>query len=178
MLMHQERPTATETTGGLYNVSWLTLRFHSWLEHPWQDCFPMLCLALVLTRLPTPFTLIPFDTRHTLFQISIICSITLLGLTLTSVSVLINLLRAPMSMVDRVLTPQGKAKLGFVVLDFLWGSGALLCAAVVAFLHDGGPTSDYAIKWVEVMYVLAVALTALKFLRITNLLKLLLSVPG
>lgn len=161
---------------GLYREPWLVARYHSWLENSWQDFVPALGALALFWLGPAPLAAVPFDSRHTLYQVSIVASVTLLGFTITSVSVLVNLIRTPVSAVDKILRAEGKARLGGTFLDCFWGVGALLCAAVIGFVHDGASDADYTTRWVEALYLAAVVLAALRFIRIAGILRLLISV--
>jgi endonuclease V-like protein UPF0215 family len=56
----------------------------------------------------SPLDFVPEDARHALYQTVMSASVTIAGFTLTSVSVLINLLRTPVAAIDTLLRPADK----------------------------------------------------------------------
>ncbi|HVR45191.1 MAG TPA: hypothetical protein VMT95_00915 [Candidatus Binatia bacterium] len=177
--MHQTKPKADETTVGLYQESTITTCFDYWLENPWTDtasAIIVFVVFLLVAVVPAPLTLIPYEIRHGLYQVAITASVTLLGLTMTSVSVLVNLIRAPLTSIDKVLKPEGKARLGVVFLSCMWAMLALLCASILAFAHDGERSGDIPVKWVELAFVVAAGFAAVRFVRIAAVLRLLITV--
>lgn len=172
--MQQMQSPASETMG-VYQQSIFEKICDYWLENPRVDIVLLVAsftIVMLIAAVPAPLHFMQFENRHGLYQVSITASVTLLGLTMTSVSVLVNLIRAPLTTIAKVLKPEGKARLGVVFLSCMWAMAALLCASVLAFMHDG----DVPIKWVELAYVVAAGFAALRFVRIAAVLRLLISV--
>lgn len=176
--MHTMQPQASAPMG-LYQESIPEKISNYWLENPWTETLVAVVtftILMLIAAVPAPLASIPADTRHGLYQVSVTASVTLLGLTMTSVSVLVSLIRAPLTAIARVLKPEGKARLGSVFLSCMWAMLAMLCASVIAFTHDGTSVNNTPVKWVELIYVVIAAVAALRLVRIAAVLRLLISV--
>lgn len=119
---------------------------HFWVRHLWAD----LAIALVASAawiaagklhwIPLGLTEVPADSRRAIFQILATVAATMGGFTLTSISILVNLLRTPMTAVDRLLPADDKRRVGAVFLAVLpWLLGIFVVAlASVATDADVG----------------------------------------
>jgi hypothetical protein len=176
-------PRNSGRSAGLVDISPPKVAYYFWLEHPRQDLW-LAAIPVIVTAIVFNFTLhtlsplytTSYDNKHALFQVAVGSSITLLGFILTSVSVLVNLLRAPLGTVDRILDAKSKTSIGLSFIDCLWAIALLLITSVLGLLHDGG--KEATLDWVEVLFFYAVVFTAIRFVRIAGILRLLLPVAS
>ncbi|UOT06778.1 hypothetical protein MPY17_13980 [Rhodococcus opacus] len=116
-----------------------------WLVVAWRGCSP-----LALTRVPAP-------QRQATYQIIATIAGTMGGFTLTSVSVLVNLLRTPMSTIDRLLPASDKRRVGDVVINVLPILGLSFGLAILGVLMDSSIPQGY---WFFQAVVATAVLTA------------------
>lgn len=134
--------TTTSRTPGIYGrPTGLRRLTYTWVKHPATD---LLAALVVVPWLLVPgFTdARPFitdlepATRQAVFQTLTTLSATLAGFVLTSVSILINLMRTPLSALDKIMANDDKARVGTVFLAALRPLAATFVAALIAFLTD------------------------------------------
>jgi hypothetical protein len=70
-------------------------------------------------QLAQALTEVPSESRRVAFQLVAAAAATIGGFTLTSISILVNLLRTPLSTIDRLLPAEDKARMGEVFLGVL-----------------------------------------------------------
>lgn len=127
---------------------------HYWIRHRWLDAALPLTAVVVWVaaaaagRVPWALTELPSDTRRALYQIMATIAATMGGVTLTSISLLVNLLRTPMTAVDDRLPASDKHRIGEAFLGVLpWlavlFAGTLLAVAVDANRVHGYPGLQY-----------------------------------
>jgi hypothetical protein len=136
---------------------------HRWVRHRWID----LLMILVLTaawflagqhhRIPLILTEVPADARRTIYQILATIAATMGGFVLTSVSILVNLLRTPLTAVDRLLPARDKRTVGTVFLAALPRLLLLFLLAVAAIATDANVAAGY---WLLQLLTAAAALCA------------------
>lgn len=129
-----------------------------------------------LCRLPQALTAVPPDSRRVAFQIVAAGAATMGGFTLTSISILVNLLRTPLSAVDRLLPAEDKTRVGSVFLGVLPWLLALFVAALLALTTDVNVREGY--WWMQLLTVSLLVSTTLALARIVWVLKRLLSVSA
>ena len=114
----------------------------SWVLHPAWDLAAFLVPAAwwfvdaVVVKSPVLLTLAPTDVRRALAQIAATVSGTLAGFVLTSVSILINLLRTPMSDLDKLIDADDKRRVGAVFLAVLPMLAIAFVSGLVAIARD------------------------------------------
>jgi len=117
-----------------------------------------------------PFAEISNPDRHTIYQVALQISATLGGLTFTSVSVLVNLLRTPLAAIDKVLPPDAKRAIGNAFLDCLIATAAVFFSALIGFISDTPTPNPY----VEAAFCMCCIFALLRYYRIVAILRLLL----
>ena len=162
---------------------------HFWIRHRWVDlAFGMLVAAVWYgaasqcwfppeqCRLPQALTAVPSESRRVVYQLVAAAAATMGGFTLTSVSILVNLLRTPLSTIDRLLPAADKSRVGEAflgVLPFLWGVfiAALLCLAVDVNVPQG-------YVWMQLITLGLIAAAMMSLARVVWVLRRLLSVSA
>lgn len=135
---------------------------HHWIRHRWIDWL----IAMVAVGVWTGFakvgwitwalTEVPHDARRALFQILATVAATMGGFTLTSVSILVNLLRTPLTTIDRLLPADDKRRVGTVFLSVLPALVLLFVGALVGIATDANLDRGY--QWMQLVVIgLAVA---------------------
>gem|GEM_PF-6529684 len=102
-------------------------------------------------------TEVPADARRTIYQILATIAATMGGFVLTSVSILVNLLRTPLTAVDRLLPARDKRTVGTVFLAALPRLLLLFLLAVAAIVTDANVAAGY---WLLQLLTAAAALCA------------------
>jgi hypothetical protein len=135
-----------------------------WVKGPLWDhavLIPlMLWVLLILVNvLPTPFVAIAPESRRAILQTFATLTGTMTGLTLTSVSIMINLVRTPLSAIDKLLPSADKRRVGGVFLAALPNLlGAFLASLVALALEPGAialaSKSPPALPWFPILIVL------------------------
>ena len=105
---------------------------------------------------PCGLTAVPNDARRLLYQILATASATMGGFTLTSISILVNLLRTPMKTIDQLLPAADKRRVGSVFLNVLPWLLGLFIIAVIAVLTDANVAQGY---WWLQLAVIGMAMT-------------------
>lgn len=147
--------------GLLVVVVWYVVAANCWL--PQQYC-----------GLPQALTAVPGEGRRLLYQILAAAAATMGGFTLTSVSILVNLLRTPMTAVDRLLPAGDKRRVGSVFLGVLPWLLALFVASLICLATDANVAEGY-----ELLQLATVGITVsavLSLARVVWVLRRLLSV--
>ena len=123
---------------------------HFWVIHLWMDLVIAILVVAIWNGLayyvdwfPQALSAVPADARRTVYQILAAASATMGGFTLTSVSILVNLLRTPMTTVDRLLPADDKRRVGSAFLAVLPWLLALFVASLVCLLTDANVQSGY-----------------------------------
>lgn len=114
------------------------------------------------------------DIRRALFQTLIALAGTFAGLVLTSVSILVNLLRAPVASLDEILSSSNKRQIGEVLLSVLGRLGAVFVTALGALLIDS--SSAYGLWWAEVLVAVSLVAALSSIWRVVWVLRRLLAV--
>jgi len=98
------------------------------------------------------------------------------GFTLTSISILVNLLRTPLSTIDRLLPAEDKARVGEVFLGVLpWLLGVFI-AAMTLLAVDVNVPRGYA--WMQFVAVGLTVAAIMSLARVVWVLRRLLSVSA
>lgn len=140
-----------------------TLRWrYYWVHHIWLDLLPALAVIVVWAvsarygLLPRGLTHVPADARRALYQSLATIAATMGGVTLTSISLLLNLIRTPTSPVELPAVDEGR--IGQAFLGVLPWQGALFTASLVAITMDAPRADGY--PWLQ-MALLALAMAGL-----------------
>lgn len=131
-----------------------------WLLLGWKGWIP---LALEEVRSPQ---------RQAFYQIIATISGTMGGFVLTSVSVLINLMRTPLREIDNLLPLEDKRRVGEVVVSALPSLGILFFLAITGLLLDTSAGRGH--WWVQATVVTALVTSFLSVARIIWVLRRLL----
>lgn len=152
---------------------------HNWVRHQWADWLVALILVgtwLALGRtgwLAWALTEVPHDVRRTTYQILATVAATMGGFTLTSISILVNLLRAPMTTVDKLLPADDKRRVGTAFVSALPNLFALFTAAIVGLMTDANLDAGY--WWLQAAIVAAAVAAAASLARVVWILRRLLT---
>lgn len=133
----------------------------AWLFAGWRGLIP-----LGLTQVCDP-------QRQATYQIIATIAGTMAGFTLTSVSVLVNLLRTPMSTIDRLLPATDKRRVGDVVVNVLPILGLSFGLAIFGLLTDSSTPQGH--WWFQGTLAIAVVSGFLALSRVVWVLRRLLS---
>jgi hypothetical protein len=183
MLMQARRKA--ETTG-LFNPTPAQRAGLHWVQTPRLDFLIVVgatgaCAVLAHWAVHTsPLDFVPEDARHALYQTVMSASVTIAGFTLTSVSVLINLLRTPVAAIDTLLRPADKRRIGIFFIDCFGPIALVIATAFVAFSLDSSK-APWAAQWVfalQTLFIGAIVFAVLRFARIVAILRLLLPVSS
>ncbi|MAU84040.1 MAG: hypothetical protein CME34_19650 [Gordonia sp.] len=125
---------------------------HSWVRHRWADLLvALLIIAAWLLAgkqewIPLGLEDVAPPQRQATYQVIATIAGTMAGFTLTSVSVLVNLLRTPMSTIDRLLPDSDKGRVGNAVIGVLPSLALLfasaLCGHTRGLIDLPGPLVD------------------------------------
>lgn len=155
---------------------------HHWVRHQWMDWLLALIVVgawLVLGRigwLPWALTEIPDDARRTAYQILATVSATMGGFTLTSISILVNLLRTPMTAVDRLLPAGDKQRVGAAFVSALPALFALFAAALIGLTTDANIETGY--WWLQAVILAAAVAAVASIARVVWILRRLLALSS
>jgi hypothetical protein len=155
---------------------------HRWVRHRWIDLLVILvlaagwffagrhhCIAMILTEVPQ-------DARRTVYQILATIAGTMGGFVLTSIAILVNLLRTPLTTVDRLLPAGDKRTVGTVFLAALPRLLLLFVVAVAAIVTDANVAAGY---WpLQLLTVAAALCVVLAIARVVWVLHRLLTASG
>lgn len=155
---------------------------HNWVRHQWADWL----LALILVGgwlaagragwLPWALTEIPHDTRRTVYQILATVAATMGGFTLASISILVNLLRAPMTTVDKLLPADDKRRVGTAFVSALPTLFTLFVAALIGLTTDASLGAGY--WWLQATIVGAGVAAVASLARVVWILRRLLTLSS
>ncbi|MEN3220156.1 hypothetical protein PUR22_04835 [Mycolicibacterium porcinum] len=152
---------------------------HNWVRHQWADWSLAVIVVggwLALGRagwLPWVMTEIPHDARRTAYQILATVAATMGGFTLTSISILVNLLRAPMTTVDKLLPANDKRRVGTAFISALPTLFALFVAAIVGLMTDANVDTGY--WWLQAIIIGAAVAAVASLARVVWILRRLLT---
>lgn len=152
---------------------------HNWVRHQWADwLFALLVVGgwLALGRagwLAWALTEVPHDARRTAYQILATVAATMGGFTLTSISILVNLLRAPMTTVDKLLPTDDKRRVGTAFVSALPTLFTLFVAAIAGLTTDANLDSGY--WWLQAIIVGAAVAAVASLARVVWILRRLLT---
>ncbi|QRY51591.1 hypothetical protein [Mycolicibacterium septicum] len=152
---------------------------HNWVRHQWADwLFALIVVGvwLALGRagwLTWALTEVPHDARRTAYQILATVAATMGGFTLTSISILVNLLRAPMTTVDKLLPTDDKRRVGTAFVSALPTLFTLFVAAIVGLTTDANLDSGY--WWLQAIIVAAAVAAVASLARVVWILRRLLT---
>ncbi|WP_422748901.1 hypothetical protein ACN27E_10690 [Mycobacterium sp. WMMD1722] len=149
--------------GALLVVVWFIAGRYCWLSE--EFC-----------RMPQALTAVPPESRRAVYQIVAAAAATMGGFTLTSVSILVNLLRTPLSTIDRLLPAEDKSRVGSAFLGVLPWLLALFLAAMVCLLVDMNVPQGY--WWLQLAVGGLSVSTLLAIARVVWILRRLLSVSA
>lgn len=137
---------------------------HFWVIHLWMDLVIALLVigvwygvAYEVDWIPQALSAVPADARRTVYQILATASAAMGGFTLTSVSILVNLLRSPLTTVDRLLPADDKRRVGSVFLAVLPWLLALFVASLACLSTDANVAGGY---WQMQLALLGLAVAA------------------
>ena len=122
---------------------------HRCVRHRWIDLLLVAVLAggwfLAGQRcwIPLILTEVPEDARRTLYQIAATIAATMGGFVLTSISILVNLLRTPLNTVDRLLPARDKRTVGTLFVTVLPRLLLVFGLTVVAIMTDANVAVGY-----------------------------------
>jgi hypothetical protein len=154
-------------------ASWFELR---WFTRPGTDWVVIGLLGLLVWWFrdidwSAPFTTLPSATRRATYQTLATVSGTMLGLTLTSISILNSMLRQPAeSMLGRVTSTSGPTISG-IFFACVRSLALALLLSVVALIHDS--ESQPGAYWVPVALGAVCVLVVLRLTRMLYALSLL-----
>lgn len=155
---------------------------HNWVRHQWTDWLLALIVVgawLTLGRagwLPWALTEVPHDTRRTAYQILATVAATMGGFTLTSVSILVNLLRAPMTTVDKLLPADDKRRVGTAFVSVLPAQFTLFVVAIAGLMTDANLDTGY--WWLQAAIVGAAVAAVASLARVVWILRRLLTLSS
>jgi hypothetical protein len=146
--------TTSTRTPGVYGRPPLRRRLtYLWVRRPATDFCVALVIALwllvpLVSDTRALITYLPPGTRQAVFQTLTTLSATLAGFVLTSVSILINLMKTPLSTLDKVISVKDKSRVGSVFLAALRPLVATFVAALAALFTDvqnkiGNPVTEF-----------------------------------
>jgi len=160
------KTTPSRTPGVYGRPTSLRHLTYLWVQHPALD----IGAALVLV----PWLLVPLvtdgraliteldpATRQAVFQTLTTLSATLAGFVLTSVSILINLMRTPLSTLEKIMGNDDKARVGTVFLAALRPLAATFIASLTAFLTDVNNKIGNPVTQLVVFAFLSASLSAI-----------------
>lgn len=159
--------TTTSRTPGIYGrPTGLRRLTYTWVKHPATDVGAALILISwllvpVFTETRALVTDLEPATRQAVFQTLTTLSATLAGFVLTGVSILINLMRTPLSTLDKIMANDDKARVGTVFLAALRPLAATFAASLTAFLTDVDKATGNPITELVVFACLAASLSAI-----------------
>jgi hypothetical protein len=174
--------TPTSRTPGVYGrpagVRRLT---YTWVKQPATDIAAALALipwllVPVFTDSRALITDLEPATRQAVFQTLTTLSATLAGFVLTSVSILINLMRTPLSTLDQIMADEDKVRVGTVFLAALRPLAAAFAASLAAFLTDVEKATGNPIIELVAFACLAASLSAIA--RVVWVMRRLLSITN
>jgi hypothetical protein len=160
---------------------------HHWIRHRWMDLAIGLLVAVAWyiaasrcwfqeeqCRLPQALTAVPAESRRVVYQLVAAAAATMGGFTLTSISILVNLLRTPLSTIDRLLPAEDKSRVGEVFLGVLPWLLGLFIAALICLAIDVNPPHGYV--WMQLAAIGLTVAAILSLARVVWVLRRLLSV--
>ena len=150
-----------------------------WVRHRWVD---VLVAAVLVTAwlvagwrdvVPLGLTQVGDPQRQAAYQIVATIAGTMAGFTLTSVSVLVNLLRTPVSTIDRLLPAADKRRIGDVVVNVLPILGLSFGLAILGILTDSSTAQGH--WWFQGVLAIAVGTSFFALARVVWVLRRLLT---
>jgi hypothetical protein len=162
---------------------------HFWIRHRWVDLALGILVVLVWfgaaaqcwfpedqCMLPEALTAVPPESRRVVFQLIAAAAATMGGFTLTSISILVNLLRTPLSTIDRLLPAADKSRVGEVFLGVLPWLLGLFIAALICLAADVNMPQGYV--WMQLTTVGLLVAAVMSLGRVVWVLRRLLSVSA
>lgn len=155
----------------LYRESWLRKIILWWVRNRWADVLiAAVSVALWLEAgrrdwIPCALTEVDKAQRQVLYQTAMSISATMGGFTLTSVSILVNLMRTPLTAIERLLPAGDKEKVGDVVIGVLPSLAASFMVSTVGLLID--VHNDLGRWWIEAALIVAMTAGMLGLFRVT-----------
>lgn len=141
------REMTTPSRGSLYGPpNWFVGRVYSWVRYPAMDHLVLIPVLLWMAAahwgfLPLFFEEMDRDSKKALFQTLATLAGTTAGLTLTSVSIMVNLVKTPLSTLDQLLPKEDKRRVGGVFLAALPKLALTLLSGLAAFAVQSVPGS-------------------------------------
>lgn len=151
---------------------------HFWVRRRWTDIgVALIVVAIGLFAgwrqlVPLGLEDVAAPQRQATYQILATIAGTMAGFTLTSISVLVNLLRTPMSTLDRLLPAEDKSRVGEVVIGVLPSLAALFGSAVLGVLGDS--STPHGHWWIQALVGTALVTSLLALARVVWVLRRLL----
>ncbi|MAU81221.1 MAG: hypothetical protein CME34_04990 [Gordonia sp.] len=167
-----------ESKPALYEFSLARATVHFWVRHRWNDMGIALVVVAVWLMagcrewIPLGLEDVAAPQRQATYQTVATIAGTMAGFTLTSVSVLVNLLRTPMSALDRLLPAEDKGRVGEVVIGVLPSLATLFVSAIVGVLGDS--STPHGHWWIQSLVAVAVVTSLLALARVVWVLRRLL----
>ncbi len=155
---------------------------HNWVRHRWTDWLIALIVVggwLTLSKsgwLPLALTEVPADTRRSAYQVLATVAATMGGFTLTSISILVNLLRTPMTTVDKLLPAGDKRRVGTAFVSALPTLFVLFVVALIGLTTDTGATNGS--WWLQAVIVGAGLAAVASLARVVWILRRLLTLSS
>ena len=160
----------------------LVRRFvRTWVGHRALDAvaaIPILIWGYLGYRewMPTLLTEVAPGARRAIFQSTLTVAGTMAGLTLTSVSILVNLLRTPLSNLDNILPASDKRRVGAVFLAALLPLLLTFIASASTIAIEGDAVMG--VWWVEAITLFLATTSVLAIARIVWVLRRLLDLTA
>jgi len=145
-----------------------------WVQYPGLDWFAFLIpISWIIVTLkfdmPHFYVEVTPDLRKTLYQAMLGASATFAGFTLTSVSVLINLLRTPLSSIDDLFTDKVKGRVGSVFVAAIPVLGGLFLVSLIGLLTDSTRVhGNWLIQAFEIASIVSSALAIARILWVVR----------
>lgn len=137
-----------------------------WVRRPLLDHIALLLVAVwvvlgLRNDLPLILTEVTEESRRAFFQLLATLAGTTAGLTLTSVSIMLNLIRTPLSAVDRLIEADEKRRVGDVFLAVLPKLVLALIFSLLTLVLEPGTGTKETPLWVPEALSLWFAVAAL-----------------
>lgn len=126
--------------------------------------------------MPQALSAVPPESRRVVYQLVAAAAATMGGFTLTSISILVNLLRTPLSTIDRLLPAADKSRVGEVFLGVLPWLLGLFIAALVCLAVDVNLPQGYI--WMQLITTGLLLAAVMSLARVVWVLRRLLSVSA
>jgi len=153
---------------------------YAWVRNPAADWLLAIALPAIwatgslVTGSSILLTETAPDVRRVVFQSLVALSGTFAGFVLTSVTILVNLLRTPVSSLDRLLSASDKRHIGEVLLSVLTRLALVFISALIALIIDS--TCPRGVWWIEGPVIASLVAALSSIMRVIWVLRRLLAV--